>query len=176
MLTNCNTCQFCTRQHHHLSDVGCAVNPGYWTLWNLLQRQTEPTTLNTLPIDDCREFRELQELQPHMLTITLTLEQWKALIATNRVPLELIKQVKEQLNLSTPNTDEPIMHPVESSNIEAIGYDRANGSLLVDFLSGSRYRYLDVSVRHFQEFLAAPSKGQYLNQQIKGFYQYELIQ
>ncbi len=70
----------------------------------------------------------------------------------------------------------PEMLYVDSSNIEAIGYDPVNLELHVLFLkSGETYVYFDVEEWLFQEFLQADSKGTYLNAKIKPCYQYAMM-
>jgi hypothetical protein len=67
----------------------------------------------------------------------------------------------------------PRMHRVDSTSIEAIGYDRRTGELYVRFLeSGDRYVYREVEEEVFEEFLCADSKGNYFNREIKGEYPY----
>lgn len=67
----------------------------------------------------------------------------------------------------------PDMEFVDSSNIEAIGYDPDSQELHVRFLrSGEVYVYYGVEDWVFQEFRYAESKGGYLNNSIKGRYQY----
>jgi hypothetical protein len=66
----------------------------------------------------------------------------------------------------------PDMIYVDSSNIEAIGYDADSQELHVQFLSGGYYVYHDVPPDVFDEFNCAPSKGSYLNREIKGVYQF----
>jgi hypothetical protein len=67
----------------------------------------------------------------------------------------------------------PDMHYVDSSNVEAIGYDSAAQELHVRFLkSGETYVYYNVEEHVFQELMRADSKGTYLNTNIKGRYQY----
>ena len=67
----------------------------------------------------------------------------------------------------------PEMHYVDSSNIEAIGYEPDSRRLYVRFLkSGETYVYDEVEEWVFDEMMQAPSKGSYLNRQIKGSYQY----
>ena len=61
----------------------------------------------------------------------------------------------------------PLEH-VESTAIEAIGYDAATQTLEVKFLSGKVYEYAPVTPDLYQAFLAAPSKGAFFNEQIKG--------
>ena len=67
----------------------------------------------------------------------------------------------------------PEMQYVDSSNIEAIGYDPDSQELHVQFLkSGETYIYYGVEDWIFQEFLQSDSKGQYLNTKVKGRYNY----
>ena len=68
----------------------------------------------------------------------------------------------------------PEMHYVDSSNVEAIGYDPDARELYVHFIKSGSYVYVDVEEWVFNEFLQAESKGQYLNQNIKGVYNYEM--
>ena len=67
----------------------------------------------------------------------------------------------------------PEMHYVDSSNVEAVGYDPATQELVVQFLASGTYVYFDVEEWVFDEFLQAPSKGQYVNLNVKGRYQFE---
>ena len=67
----------------------------------------------------------------------------------------------------------PKMHRVDSTSIEAIGYDRRTGELYVRFLeSGHTYVYREVEDGVFEKFLCASSKGNYFNREIKGEYSY----
>lgn len=66
----------------------------------------------------------------------------------------------------------PEMTYVDSSNIEAIGYDDEAMELHVQFLGGALYTYLDVPREVFDDFMAAPSKGSFLNRVIKSVYEF----
>ena len=59
------------------------------------------------------------------------------------------------------------MIPVLSSNIDGIWHDFRSSSLLVTFNSKKTYCYKDVPKTKFDEFLISPSKGQFLNAEIK---------
>lgn len=62
---------------------------------------------------------------------------------------------------------------VQSSNVEAIGYDPELSELHVRFLKlGSLYIYHGVPEGVFEDFLNAPSKGTFLNTYIKGNYDF----
>lgn len=68
------------------------------------------------------------------------------------------------------------MIPVESSNVESVGYDETECIIKVRFLNGGEYIYINVeNPIIFEELLNAPSVGSYLNKNIKGIYPYEKI-
>ncbi len=57
---------------------------------------------------------------------------------------------------------------VDSTNVSAVGYDTLKRELGIRFHgSGKVYLYFDVPHREYQEFMAAKSKGTYLNQVFK---------
>lgn len=60
----------------------------------------------------------------------------------------------------------------ESSNIARFSYDEANQVLKIEFKNGSIYDYFEVPENVYEGMRNAPSKGQYLAQQIKGIYRY----
>lgn len=61
---------------------------------------------------------------------------------------------------------------VDSSNVEAIGYDDSTQELHVQFLSGGYYIYRGVPREVFDGLMYAPSKGSFLNREVKGVYQF----
>lgn len=61
------------------------------------------------------------------------------------------------------------MYVVESSNVQAIGYDK--GSIYVMFKNDSIYKYQDVPTEIFNGLLEAESVGKYLNKEIKKTYE-----
>ena len=67
----------------------------------------------------------------------------------------------------------PDMIYVDSSNIEQIGYDGDNMELHVIFKGGALYVYSNVPVQIYEELQGAPSKGSYLNREVKGTYHYD---
>ena len=66
----------------------------------------------------------------------------------------------------------PEMIFVDSSNIEAIGYDDDSQELHIRFLSGGNYVYSDVPREIFDDLINAPSKGSFLNREVKGVYRF----
>ena len=64
----------------------------------------------------------------------------------------------------------PEMQFVDSSNLEQIGYLGDEMELHVIFRGGARYVYHDVPPQIFEGLAEAPSKGSYLNREIKGVY------
>lgn len=67
----------------------------------------------------------------------------------------------------------PSMNPVDSTNLESVGYDGTN--LFVRFKNGSIYVYFHVPESLYQELLAADSKGKFLSKHVKGAFQYKRI-
>ena len=65
--------------------------------------------------------------------------------------------------------------PVTSTNIAEIGYDQRSQTLEILFLNEMVYQYFDVPNQVFQGLERAGSKGQYLNQHIKGEYRYARV-
>jgi hypothetical protein len=66
----------------------------------------------------------------------------------------------------------PEMIYVDSSNIEAIGYDDDAQELHVQFLGGGYYIYHDVPRNIFDELMNASSKGSFLNREVKSVYRF----
>jgi len=58
---------------------------------------------------------------------------------------------------------------VESSNVEAVGYDSERG-MFVRFKGGTLYLYHDVSRQRAVACAMAPSVGGYINKEIKPHY------
>ena len=56
MLSNCETCQFCSSEPYS-TNFGCAVNPGYWAMWKQLQSLPEGAS-GQLQIEDCRDYEK----------------------------------------------------------------------------------------------------------------------
>ncbi|MEE8484763.1 MAG: KTSC domain-containing protein [Nitrospinota bacterium] len=65
--------------------------------------------------------------------------------------------------------------PVESSNVNNIGYDESTRILEVGFDDGSIYHYSSVPTDVFERFLYAPSKGKFLHREIMGAYDYSRV-
>ena len=64
---------------------------------------------------------------------------------------------------------------VESSNVEAVGYDEDSSTLQVEFKNGGLYQYFDVPIHIFEGLRDASSVGQYLATNIKGIYRYSKV-
>ena len=67
------------------------------------------------------------------------------------------------------------MIPVDSSNLESIGYDSESSTLEIHFKQGSAYQYFDVPERIYDQLLSAESPGRFLSEQIKGVYRYSKV-
>ena len=69
----------------------------------------------------------------------------------------------------------PDMIYVDSSNIEAIGYDEITQELHVRFLSGAMYVYYNIPREIYDAIMNAPSKGSFLNREVKGAFEYSKL-
>ena len=67
------------------------------------------------------------------------------------------------------------MIPVDSSNVEAVGYDEKSSTLQVEFKNGGMYQYFDVPEDEFIGLRDASSVGGYLAARIKGTYRYSKV-
>lgn len=67
--------------------------------------------------------------------------------------------------------------PVESSVIASMGYDPERCELEIEYrATGDVYKYFDVTLEEYETFLAAESKGKYLNKVFKSReYRYVII-
>ena len=62
--------------------------------------------------------------------------------------------------------------PVQSSNVASIGYSRHLRALEIEFVRGAVYRFLEVPPRLHRALLAAPSKGRFIAENIRGRYRF----
>ena len=68
-----------------------------------------------------------------------------------------------------------IMINVQSSNVTSIGYSIEEKILRIKFNYGGIYDYINVPAYVYQLMLVAPSKGKFINQELKGKYQFKKI-
>ncbi len=64
---------------------------------------------------------------------------------------------------------------VSSSNILSIGYDETSQTLEVEFQNSGIYQYYNVPLHIYEQLMAAPSKGQFLNTYITKGYPYSRV-
>lgn len=64
----------------------------------------------------------------------------------------------------------PRMQPVESSSVDAVGFDPARNELTIRFVDGGTYVYGMVPRSVFDALLDADSPGGFVNQQVKPRY------
>lgn len=62
---------------------------------------------------------------------------------------------------------------VESTTLSTISYDSRKRLLELEFANATVYRYTDVPSAIHAELLAAPSKGRFFNQCIRGHFAYQ---
>lgn len=73
----------------------------------------------------------------------------------------------------TPKPGELV--PVESSNIDAVGYDPSTQVLLVRFKGNTLYGYSDVPAWVHTQFVKAESKGQYFAKNVKNKFKFSKL-
>lgn len=61
----------------------------------------------------------------------------------------------------------PEMEHVDSSSVEAVGFDRETNELWIQYLGGGTYVYAPVPRSIHRELLASGSIGRFVNQRIK---------
>ncbi|NJO81024.1 MAG: KTSC domain-containing protein [Cyanobacteria bacterium RM1_2_2] len=66
------------------------------------------------------------------------------------------------------------LHWVESSMIQAFGYDAEKQTLLVIFNTGKTYRYFNVPSEVYEGLMRTDSKGSYMRSLVIDQYPYEL--
>ncbi|MDB5873815.1 MAG: hypothetical protein JWQ07_3257 [Ramlibacter sp.] len=67
-------------------------------------------------------------------------------------------------------------NPVKSEAVRSIGYDDGQWVLQVKFNNGRIYNYFRVPPSEHQAVMNAKSIGDYVNRQIKRYYEYEELQ
>lgn len=92
-----------------------------------------------------------------------------SLITTDAV---LKKKIKAVFTAHARALDGPqiVLKRVVSSNVEAVGYDAADKTLRVKFVTGSTYDYMKVPASVHSAMLKAASAGKFLNDEIKPNY------
>lgn len=68
-----------------------------------------------------------------------------------------------------------IRDPVASTTVASVGYDESTQTLEVEFNTGSVYQYYNVTAFLYEQLMKAPSKGQFLNVNIKNAYPYSRV-
>lgn len=64
---------------------------------------------------------------------------------------------------------------VASSNLSSVGYDEPTETLEIEFNNGAVYQYYNVTANIFDQFMQAPSKGQFLHVYIKNAYPFSRV-
>ncbi len=62
--------------------------------------------------------------------------------------------------------------PVTSTSVRSVGYDMPTGTLELEYVNGSIYRYYEVPQPTYAGLLAAPSIGNYVNTEIKPYFDF----
>lgn len=64
-----------------------------------------------------------------------------------------------------------VMVPVQSSNVQAVGYDEEHRNIHIELISGECYSYKNVPKKVYEDLLLASSKGSYINRYLKDSYE-----
>jgi hypothetical protein len=62
--------------------------------------------------------------------------------------------------------------PVVSTSVASVGYSRQLHALEIEFARGAIYRFLEVQPRVYRDLMAAPSKGHFIAENIRGKYRF----
>lgn len=65
--------------------------------------------------------------------------------------------------------------PVDSTNIQSVGYDASAATLEIEFRAGTIYQYFGVPAQVHSELMAARSKGSYFNKHVKSRFRFTQI-
>lgn len=60
---------------------------------------------------------------------------------------------------------------MESTSVRSVGYSMSSSTLEIEYVNGSVYQYYDVPQPTYAGLLAAPSIGNFVNTQIKPYYE-----
>jgi KTSC domain len=93
------------------------------------------------------------------------------IIDVNRVQQALDRAARDALT-GPPELRAGRVLPVVSSMMAGVEYDEETCELDILFSSGKTYRYFDVPEEVYARLLAAESKGQFFNEEIKEAYRY----
>ena len=63
--------------------------------------------------------------------------------------------------------------PVASSNIAAVGYDKEERILEIEFHHGAIYQYVNVPEKVYEELMSSPSQGAYFMNELKDKFKYQ---
>lgn len=86
-----------------------------------------------------------------------------------------LSEVKESDIVMPPDHAKIFMKPVQSSNLEAIGYDKTAKLLKVRFAGGSEYVYEDVPDSTFTELQLSESVGSYFSSNVRTSFKFRKV-
>lgn len=69
----------------------------------------------------------------------------------------------------------PVFIPVASTSISGVGYDPEARELYVKFRPSGTYVYSGVSEFVFRHLLMAPSKGEFINQEVRDAFEFRKL-
>lgn len=81
-----------------------------------------------------------------------------------------------QATITAAQSDEVVSRikrtPVASTNVASVGYSRRLRALEIEFTRGAIYRFLKVQPDVYRDMMAAPSKGHFIAERLRGIYEF----
>lgn len=170
-------------------------------MWQRL-KSLDRYTLDSVPVDQCREFEPDPFQEEKEITLSLTFAAWRLLAresANQRmfkalenaiIPITHTFTLKQWQNIANSSSDRTVRDlleaegikaqvenwfTVDSSCIAAIAYNQSSRKLKIRFTSDLIYEYDNVLCDIFSAFFEADSKGRFFNLYIKDQYAYRLL-
>lgn len=102
------------------------------------------------------------------------LEATRYLLDSQKNKIEALEKLVEELKAKLPQ--EPLkMVAVQSSNVDAVGYEAASSSMHIKFKNGATYKYADVPQGVYTALLESSSVGSFLSDNVKGKFTFSRI-
>lgn len=95
MISNCSQCQYFDHKPNHKNDIRCAIAPAYTSMWQKL-KSLDRVTLDSIPVDSCRDFYLDSRLEQKEISLPLTWKQWQKFILKQE-STETIKAIRDTI-------------------------------------------------------------------------------
>ena len=170
-------------------------------MWQRL-KSLDRYTLDSVPVDQCREFEPDPFQEEKEITLSLTFAAWRLLARESAnqgmfkalenaiIPITHTFTLSQWQNIADECSDPRVRNlleaegikaqvkqwiGVDSSCISAIAYNEVSHKLKIRFVSNLTYEYDNLLYDTFSAFSEADSKGRFFNLYIKDQYPYRLL-